>query len=110
MKAYFLDEISPENMKKITGFLKENASQSTMAEIFWVRFPEDLLSPLQFRHTACQPHAFAVEMGLDWVKFEFLVRSLQTMKCDCTAYCTDRQRDYIINFADKMLEQLDIGT
>jgi len=110
MKAYFLDEIASEDMNKITEFLKGNAFRSTMEQIFWVKFPEDLLSPLQFQHTACQPHVFAVEVGSTWVKLEFLVRSLETMKCDCAAYCTDLQRDYIINFADRMLDQLDIGT
>ncbi|MBW2708722.1 MAG: hypothetical protein JRD04_05480 [Deltaproteobacteria bacterium] len=110
MKAYFLDEITSEDLEKITQFLKDNAARSTMEQVFWVQFPEDLLSPLQFRHTACQPHAFAVELGSDWIKLEFLVRSLQTMKCDCTAYCTDRQRDHIIDFADRMLEQLGVNT
>ena len=110
MKAYVLDEISAEDIVNIIRFLKENTAQSTMEQIFWVKFPEDLLSPLQFRHTACQPHAFAVEVGSDLVKMEFLVRSLETMKCDCTAYCTNTQRDYIINFADGMLDQLAIGT
>ncbi len=110
MKAYVLDEINAEDISKIILFLKENASQSTMEQIFWIKFPEDLLSPLQFQHTACQPHAFAVELGSTWVKLEFLVRSLETMKCDCVAYCTDPQRDYIINFADRMLDQLEVTT
>ena len=110
MKAYVLDEINAENIENIIRFLKENTSQSTMEQLFWVEFPQDLLNPLQFQHTACQPHAFAIEIGQDWVKFEFLVRSLETMKCDCTAYCTNSQRDYIINFADGMLDQLNIGT
>ncbi len=110
MKAYLLDEITSENIEKISQFLKDNASRSTMEQLFWIQFPEDLLSPLQFQHTACQPHAFAVEVGSDWVKLEFLVRSLQTLKCDCTAYCTDQQRDYIIHFAEKMLEQLEVRT
>lgn len=110
MKAYFLDEITSEHMNKITEFLKGNASRSTMEQVFWVKLPEDLLSPLQFQHTACQPHVFAVEVGADWVKLEFLVRSLETMKCDCAAYCTEPQRDYIINFADRMLDQLEVSS
>jgi len=110
MKAYVLDEIAAENMEKITRFLKKNTLRSAMEKVFWVKFPEDLLSPMQFQHPGCQPHVFAVEVGSDWVKLEFFVRSLETMKCDCTAYCTNPQRDYIINFADRMLDQLDIGT
>ncbi|EFK06742.1 conserved hypothetical protein [delta proteobacterium NaphS2] len=110
MRAYLLDEINRENIQKIVEFLKENTSRSTMEQIFWVKFPEDLLSPLQFRHTGCQPHFFAVEVGPDWIKLEFFVRSLETMKCDCAGYCTDAQRDHIIKFADGMLDKLSINT
>ncbi len=110
MRAYFLDEITPLNIQKIVTFIKENAARSSMEEIFWVRIPDDLLSPVQFRHTGCQPYCFAVEVGSDWVKLEFLVRSMETMRCNCTAYATDSQREYIIKFADRMLNQLDIGT
>ena len=110
MKAYVLDEISGEDISKIIAFLKKNASRSTMEKIFWVKFPKDLLSPLQFQHAGCQPHVFAVEVGSDWVKLEFFVRTLETLKCDCAAYCTAPQRDHIIGFADGMLAQLNINT
>ena len=110
MRAYVLDEISKENIVKIVHFLKENASRSTMEQVFWVELPEDLLSPSQFQHTGCRPHVFAVEVGAHWVKLEFFIRSLQTLKCDCAAYCTNSQRDHIIEFADGMLDQLNIRT
>ena len=35
MKSYVLDEINAENIEKIIRFLKENASQSTMEQLFW---------------------------------------------------------------------------
>ncbi len=110
MRAYVLDEINKEDMTKIVQFLKENASRSAMEQVFWVALPEDLLSPFQYQHVGCKPHVFAVEVGDGWVKMEFFIRSLQTLKCDCAAYCTDSQRDHIIKFADGMLDQLDIGT
>lgn len=110
MKAYLIDEISPSNMQKINGFLKNHATRSNLDQIFWLRIPDDLLSDIQFQHSACRPHVFAIELGGDSIKLELFIRSLKGMRCDCQAYCTDQQRDYIFNFTNGMLEQLKIGT
>jgi hypothetical protein len=42
------------------------------------------------------------------VSFELLVRSSQILRCNCIAYATREQRDFILAFADSMLEKLDI--
>lgn len=110
MRAYLLDEIDTQRMQKIVAFLKENTSRSSMERIFWVPLPKDLLNPLQYKHARCGPHCFAVEVGNDWVKMEFFVRSLNTLRCGCAGYCTEPQRDHIIRFADRMLDQLNIQT
>lgn len=110
MRAYLIDEISPSDMEKINGFLKKNAVPSSLNQIFWVRIPGDLLSSSQFEHSGCQPHVFAVELGSNWVKLEFLVRSLKNMHCTCQGYCTQSQQEYIINFTHGMLERLVIRT
>jgi len=110
MRSYLIDEISPPNIEKITDFLKENSASSSLEQLFWIKIPQDLLSSTQFQHRDCQPHAFAVELGRDWVKLEFLVRSLRNMRCTCPAYCTTQQRNFIINFAHSMIDQLDIHT
>jgi len=110
MRAYLIDEISTQEMQRVKGFLEKHAVRSSLDQIFWVRIPEDLLTETQFLHTQCQPHVFAVEVGPDWVKLEFFVRTLNSMRCECPAYCTPMQRDYIFRFGDNIIGQLKIQT
>ncbi len=110
MRSYLIDEINTSDIEKITDFLKKNAASSNLDHLFWVNIPQDLLSETQFQHRHCRPHAFAVELGHDWVKLEFLVRSMKNMQCTCPGYGTKQQRDFIINFVHSMLAQLHINT
>lgn len=110
MRAYIIDEISRSDMEKINSFLKETAIAANLDQIFWVPIPDDLLSDIQFKHSNCRPHVFAVELGSDWVKLEFFVRSLKTLQCTCPAYCSAQQRDYVIEFTHNMIENLGVRT
>ena len=110
MRAYLIDEISPSDIKKISLFLKQNSSQSSLENVFWVEIPEDLLTGIQFKHQTCRPHVFAIETGDHWVKAELFVRSLQTMRCDCQSYCSPQQREFILNFMQHMIDTLNINT
>jgi hypothetical protein len=110
MRSYVIDEIRPSEMDKIKGFLKENTLSATLENLFWVNIPDDILNDIQFQHHDCRPHAFAVELGDNWVRFEFFIRSLNTMQCTCPGYGTRQQRDFIIHFAHTMIEQLQIKT
>lgn len=110
MRAYLLDEITSSELAKIKVFLDTKATPSRVGEIYWVQLPDALLTAEQSRHTNCRPHVFAVELGPDWVKFEFLVRSLNTFRCSCPGYCTEKQQRFVIQFADGMLETLGIQT
>ncbi len=110
MRAYLIDELPPSRIKEIYEFLRKHAIRSNLDQIFWVRIPDDLLNETQFQHSRCRPHVFAVELGPDWIKLELFVRTLKSMRCDCPAYCTPMQRDYIFKFGDGMIEQLKIPT
>lgn len=110
MRAYLLDEIPTVSLEKIKGFLEENALHSRIDGIYWVQIPDDVLTKEQCSHQACRPHVFAVELGPDWVRLEFLIRSLHTMQCTCLGYCTEPQRHFVMHFADNMLKALDIQT
>lgn len=110
MKAYVVDEISPSDMQKITTYLKEKSIQSSLDKVFWVEIPEDLLAAVQLEHSACKPHGFAVEVGSSWVKSEFFIRSLKSLRCECQRYCDRQQRDFILSFVDVMTDELDIRT
>lgn len=110
MRAYLIDEIRVQEMEQVKGFLNRHAIRSSLDQIFWVQIPDDLLNGTQYLHTQCRPHVFAVELGPDWIKLELFVRTLKSMRCDCPAYCTPIQRDFIFRFADGIIDQLKICT
>ena len=110
MRSYLIDEISPSDMKKINDFLSQHAIRSELDKIFWAQLHEDLLNDIQFQHLDCRPHVFAIELGTDWIKLEFFIRNLKNMQCKCSDYCTSQQRNFIINFANKIIKDLDIRT
>jgi hypothetical protein len=110
VKHYYIDEIVSEDVEKIRDFLNENADLSSIEDLFWVHLTEDILGEIQYEHKGCRPYCFAVELGEGFVKFELLIRSRNSYKCSCTGYATPVQRDFIINFADGMIERLGIRT
>ena len=110
MRAYLLDEISASDMEKITAFLKEKSIRSHLNSIFWVEIPVDHLSGTQHEHRSCRPYVFAAELGDDWLKAEFFIRTLEGMGCDCQDYATPQQREFILDFCHTMIDVLDVRT
>jgi hypothetical protein len=110
MRQYLLDEINRQDIPRIREYLNQHAKAAGLEDIWWVDLREDLLSPDQFSHRDCQPFRFAVELGQNFVRFEFLIRSLQTMRCSCIGYATRPQRDFILAFADRLVEDLALRT
>ena len=110
MRAYLLDEITPGDMAKIRAYLKENTVSSSLDQVFWAQIPDELLNEDQRTHENCRPHVFAVELGDNWIKCEFFIRSLSNMRCTCPAYAGRRQRRHIISFADDMILELGVTT
>ena len=110
MRSYLIDVISKPHMEKIDAYLMKNAMKSGIEKLFWVKIPVDMLTDIQHQHKDCQPHVFAVELGTDWIKLEFLIRSLKGFRCSCSSYCSSPQRDFIINYADQLIEVLEIQT
>ena len=110
MRQYQLDEISRPDIPRIRDYLQEHALASSLEGIWWVDLPEDLLSPEQFAHPDCRPFRFAVELGDDFVRFEFLIRSAKTLRCSCIDYATRQQRDFIMAFADRLVDDLKLQT
>ncbi|OGP71605.1 MAG: hypothetical protein A2Z73_04695 [Deltaproteobacteria bacterium RBG_13_60_28] len=110
MRQYQLDEISRKDIPRVLDYLQEHAQASSLEGVWWVDLPEDLLSPEQFAHADCRPFRFAVELGDNFVRFEFLIRSRETMRCACIGYATRGQRDFILAFADRLVEDLALRT
>ncbi len=110
MRQYLLDEIARNDLPRVREYLDRHALAAGLADIYWVDLPEDLLSPEQFAHQNCRPFRFAVEVEDHGVRFEFLIRSRETMRCTCIGYATRQQRDFILAFADRLVEELALRT
>jgi hypothetical protein len=104
MRQYVIDELSPMESDNIDSYLKRNLEKGPMIGLYWLSLPSELLTDSQRSHKKCGPYYCGVEMENDKVRFEFLIRSHSNLHCDCIAYATPAQRDFIINFIDKMLE------
>ena len=110
MKQYVLDEIARSDLPRIKEYLNKKATTSGLEGIWWVELGKEQLSDAQKAHSDCQPHCFAVELGRNAIKFEFLIRSRRTMRCSCIGYATVQQRDWIMNFADELVAELELKT
>jgi hypothetical protein len=110
MRQYQLDEIARNDIPRVREYLDEHAIAAGVEDIWWVDLQDDLLSPEQFSHPDCRPFRFAVEVGDNFVRFEFLIRSRETMRCACIGYATRVQRDFILAFADRLVEELALRT
>ena len=110
MKSYYIDEISASDLDKITGYLNENAMESGMEKLFWIELPSDCLTEMQSEHHDCSPHRFAIETGDTWIRAELFVRTSVKFRCDCSGYSNDRQKQYIMDYIDNMIDKLKIMT
>lgn len=110
MKYYLADEITPSDIKKIDTFLRKNAFVSDLERLFWVELPTDYLNEEQSLHTDCQPHRFAIELGNDWIRAELFIRTQNSLLCPCGGYCNTKQRDFIFNYMEEIIDRLNIRT
>ncbi len=108
MKQYVFDQLREIDYLKIMEYLRKNAEESVFDDIFWIRLPEELYSQTQKEHSNCHPFRFAVTLTRNNVTFELLIRTPQAIRCACIAYADPKQRDYILDYADRMLDELGI--
>jgi hypothetical protein len=109
MRQFLLDEIPHRHMEAIEEYLKKKTIPSGLEKIFWLEIPENLLSPIQGEHQACGPHYLAVELGQDFLKFEFLVRCRKRLRCDCVQYATQVQEAYLLDFARALIQTIGLS-
>ncbi|MBW1759257.1 MAG: hypothetical protein JRI88_02865 [Deltaproteobacteria bacterium] len=110
MKQYVIDEIRPEDFKKIKAYLNENFGPSTMRGIYWIPVHEDILTDVQTEHSDCRPFYFAVDLEENLMACELLVRAKTRVKCNCISYATEKQRNWFIGLIDDMFEKLGVIT
>jgi hypothetical protein len=108
MKQYVIDELRPADFNKIKKFLDETHESSEVDHLYWFRLDDEILTPVQTAHKGCSPFYFAVELEPDRISFELLIRTKKRVKCDCMAYATEDQRNWLIQSVDAVFTRLNI--
>ncbi len=109
MKQYVVDQLRYHDYEKLKGFLEQYYGKPAMGAIYWIALDQEVLSPIQREHRKCQPHVAAVELEETRLSLELLVRTPHQIRCNCIAYATPEQRDWLIRRVDEILDQLDIS-
>lgn len=105
MRQIVIDELSPMELDNIDSYLKRTIKQGPMVGLYWLELPDDLLSDAQQGHEEHGPFHTAVEVTSSAVKFELLVRSQTNLHCTCIAHASAVQRQFILDFIDKMVAE-----
>ena len=108
MKQYVIDELQPADHKKLKEFFHDHFSASRVDGIYWLPVESGLLTAEQAEHADCHPLCFAIDLESDRLAFELLLRTQNRMQCSCMGYATEAQRNWLIRYADTILEQLEI--
>lgn len=108
MKQYVIDGLSLKDYGHLKSYLDENLKSSPLGGIYWLELPEELLTPVQKSHENCRPHVFALMLEETYLSCEFLVRIEKNIKCDCMGHANREQRQWLMDQADAIFEQLNI--
>lgn len=108
MKQYVIDGLRLEDYHKLKKYLDDNLASSALGGIWWLELDKDILTDTQKEHAGCSPHLFALMLEETYLSCELLVRIKKNIKCDCMAYATKAQRDWLIDQADAIFELLAI--
>ena len=108
MKQYVIDQLRPADFEAVKAYLDQNADPSKMEGIYWVSLDKDLLTDVQLEHLECQPFYFAIDLEQNRMACELLIRTQNKIRCSCVGYATEKQRNWIIRFADAIFDKLAI--
>lgn len=108
MRQFVIDEITKEEKDAIEDYLRKTLEAAAMPGIYWLRLPDDLPGPAQEGHGECEPFYFGIELTDRKVVFELLIRNQSSLHCSCIAHATKAQRDFLLQYIDVMLKELQI--
>ena len=110
MKSYVIDDLRFHDYQKIKAYADEHFDSSGVNGIYWIPLDPDVLDETQATHKCCQPFYFAIDLEFNQIACEFLVRTQNRIRCDCMAYATEHQRNWLIRFIDGLFDELEIKT
>lgn len=105
MRQLVIDELSPMERDNIDSYLKRSLKRGPMIGLYWMELPPDLLSQAQQGHEEHGPFYLAVEVTGSAVRFELLVRSAANLHCSCIAHASPLQRQFVLDFIDRMTSE-----
>jgi len=110
MRAYTIDELYSEDVARIEQTLTRKGWTGAIKGIYYMPIAEEFLGPEQREHgSSCGPFFLPLEVGDNWVRLEFLVRSRKILRCSCVAYANPKLREEMINTLDNLIKSLDIA-
>ncbi len=109
MKQYVIDELRYADYEALQQYFQSHFSPSGLDGLYWIPVDADILSDIQRSHADCHPHYFAVELQPERLSCEFLVRTAARVRCNCIAYADQRQREWLLQVIDAVLEKLAIN-
>jgi hypothetical protein len=109
MRQFLVDELSFLERDNIENFLKRTLKPGSLEGVFWLEVPQDLLAEKQQGHEDCGPFYISVILDAKSLHAEFLIRSSSNMHCSCIAWATPLQRQFILDFMDRLLDEEMIG-
>ncbi|MEJ2158546.1 MAG: hypothetical protein P8X96_24745 [Desulfobacteraceae bacterium] len=110
MKQYVIDELRPDDYRKIKEYLDANFSVDGYEGLYWLLLDETAYADVQKDHTDCQPFYFALELTSRQLACELLVRTNNQMKCKCIRYATADQINWLVRSLDAISDRLGIVT
>lgn len=105
MRQLVIDELSSMERDNIDSYLKRTTKVGPMVGLYWLVLPEDKYGEAQHGHEDHGPFYLAAVVERDSVKFELLIRSQSNLHCTCIAHANSNQRQYILDFMDKMVAE-----
>ncbi|MFO7709264.1 MAG: hypothetical protein R6V84_13920 [Desulfobacterales bacterium] len=109
MKQYVVDQLRFSDYEKLRGCLDQRFGPASIGDVYWVPLAPEQLSATQSAHVVCQPFVAALELCEERLSVELLIRTQQRVRCECIAYATDEQRNWLIRMVDDMLQQLGVS-
>ena len=109
MKQYVIDGLTLKDFTVLKAYLDEHLESATIGGIYWLELDPKVLSDVQVGHENCHPHVFALMLEESSLSCELLVRIKTNIKCDCMSYANEEQRNWLVNWADAVLEKLGIS-
>jgi len=111
MRSIVIDELSSPDVDRLSGHLDQTLTPSGLSGVYWLELPENLLRPLQQEHRqSCGPHRVAVVVEEGCLRLELLVRPQESLRCECAAYASSAQRDFLLDYLDRLIKELGLRT